>query len=76
MVKAMLPGTRRRRSMPAWLVRRQYFGPNRSYRWRTVGIFRARNQDSAIRKAAFAVKHIAILQAVKLGKDGAPCSGP
>jgi len=57
--------------MPIWLVRRQRIGPDNKYQWRIVGIYRARNQDSAIRKAAFAVKHIAILQAIRLGKDDA-----
>lgn len=70
MVNVTRPGTRRRRAMPAWLVRREYFGPNRSHRWRVVGIWRARNQDSAIRKAAFAVRQIAILKATKLGEEG------
>jgi len=59
----------RRRKMPSWLVRRSRLGPNGAHRWHTVGVFRARNQDSAIRKAAFAVKHIAILQAIRI-KDG------
>ena len=67
---------RRRREMPSWLVRRQYFGPKHKHQWRIVGIFPARNQDSAIRKAAFAIKGIALLQATKLGEDGNPCLKP
>ena len=66
--------SRRRRKMPIWLVRRCYYGPNRSHRWRSVGLYRARNESSAIRKAAFEIKHIALLQAIRLGEDGKPCS--
>jgi len=60
---------KRRRKMPSWLIRRSRLGPNGSQRWYTVGVFRARNQDEAIRKAAHAIRHIAILQAIKI-EDG------
>jgi hypothetical protein len=58
-----------RKRSPIWLVRRCVFGPNHRQEWRVVGLWRARNQDEAIRKAAHAVKRLAVLQAINLGPD-------
>jgi hypothetical protein len=59
------PHQKRRRSMPVWMIRRCYFGPKHAQDWRVVGFVHARNEDSAIRKAAFVIKQIALLQAIR-----------
>ena len=56
----------KRRQLPKWLVCRWYYGPNRTCQRRIVGMWRARDRDAAIDKAAHAIRHLAVLQAFRI----------
>jgi hypothetical protein len=49
--------------MPVWVVSRLYLRPDRSYYSRPVGKWRAWSKDQAIKKAAHAIKRLALLTA-------------
>jgi hypothetical protein len=56
-----------RQRMPMWAVSRLYRRPDGSYCARLVGKWRAWNRDEAIKKAAHAIKRLALLQAERIG---------
>ena len=66
-MRDLLIASARRHRMPIWAVNRLYPRPDGSYCWRPIGKWRAWTKDEAIKKAAYAVERLAVLQAVRMG---------
>lgn len=66
-MRDLLIASEARERMPIYAVSRLYRRPDGSFCARPVGKWRAWSRDEAIKKAAFAIKRLALLQAERIG---------
>lgn len=59
-----------RQRIPLWAISRLYRRADGSCCWRVVGKWRAWTKDEAIKKAAHAIEHLAVLQAFRMESAG------